>query len=442
MDGVLARRTLAQQIVPVLGADGTEAPATGGVASDGVGGRSRAHFLAGAPDMLGRDRAGLVQGRRGERVMGQRADQPGQPVGGLEQRLAGRGLEQRRFAASLAQGVAQVGLEFLAAQAGEVVAHHHALGERLVMGHRQVPPQFALADQQQAKAALRVEAEIGQQAEARLLHRDSEELSGDPRLCRVNVHEHDVQSARSLLAKRHPRSPEDQYPRLARLAQCPLDPLHVIGLGVGAVLNRYKVRKHFECTIGDAEFAYRREPDSIAHEAALDGVYVIRTSLAAEDLSAPDCVRSYKALTRVERAFRTLKTADLQVRPIHHRLADRVRAHLFVYLLAYYVEWHMREAWRPLLFADDELAARARTRDPVAAAEPSPNAKRQKVTRRAADGTPLHSFRTLLEDLATITRNVCRTQGETDKRQIEFELDTQLRAEQARALELLKGIRV
>ena len=151
-------------------------------------------------------------------------------------------------------------------------------------------------------------------------------------------------------------------------------------------------------------------------------------------------MRRYKALTRVERAFRTLKTTDLQIRPIHHRLADRVRAHIFLCLLAYYVEWHMREAWRPLLFADNELAERARTRDPVAPAEPSASAKRQKATRRAADGTPLHSFRTLLEDLANVTRNVCRAKGQEGSRQSEFELDTQLSTEQARAIELLKGI--
>ena len=119
-----------------------------------------------------------------------------------------------------------------------------------------------------------------------------------------------------------------------------------------------------------------------------------------------------------------------------------MRAHLFVCLLAYYVEWHMREAWRPMLLADDELAARARTRDPVAAAEPSASAKLQKAARRAVDGTPLHSFRTLLADLATVTRNVCRTKGETDTRQTEFELDTLLSAEQARALELLERIRI
>ena len=213
-----------------------------------------------------------------------------------------------------------------------------------------------------------------------------------------------------------------------------------IGLRVGAAINHYKVRKHFACEISDTGFDYRREQDSIDSEAALDGVYVIRTSLPAPDLSTADCVRSYNALTRVERAFRTLKTTDLQIRPIHHRLADRVRAHIFLCLLAYYVEWHMREAWRPLLFADNELAERARTRDPVAPAEPSASAKRQKATRRAADGTPLHSFRTLLEDLANVTRNVCRAKGQEGSRQSEFELDTQLSTEQARAIELLKGI--
>ena len=213
-----------------------------------------------------------------------------------------------------------------------------------------------------------------------------------------------------------------------------------IGLRVGSVLNHYKVRKHFECAISDSAFDFQRQQHSIDSEAALDGVYIIRTSLSAQDLSAADCVRSYKALTRVERAFRTLQTADLQVRPIHHRLADRVRAHIFLCLLAYYVEWHMREAWRPLLFADNELAEQARTRDPVAPAEPSDSAKRKQATRQAEDGTPLHSFRTLLEDLATVTRNVCHAKGQHGSRQTEFKLDTQPSKEQERALELLKGI--
>ena len=215
-----------------------------------------------------------------------------------------------------------------------------------------------------------------------------------------------------------------------------------IGLRVGAVLNRYKVRKHFVCEIGEDCFDYRRNCDSIDHEAALDGVYVIRTSLAQADLSAADCVRGYKALTQVERAFRGLKTSDLQVRPIQHRLADRVRAHLFLCLLAYYVQWHMCEAWRPLLFADDELAAQRRTRDPVAAAQPSASARRKKAARQAADGTPLQSFRTLLEDLARVARNDCRSTSEQGSRVCEFELDTQLNAAQARAMELLKEIQI
>ena len=215
-----------------------------------------------------------------------------------------------------------------------------------------------------------------------------------------------------------------------------------IGLRVGAVLNRYKVGKHFVCEIGEDCFDYRRNRASIDHEAALDGVYVIRTSLAQADLSAADCVRSYKALTRVERAFRGLKTAELQVRPIHHRLADRVRAHLFVCMLAYYVQWHMCEAWRPLLFADEELAERTRTRDPVVPAEPSASARRKKATRPAEDGTPVHSFRTLLEDLARVARNDCRSQGERGRQPCDFELDTQLNAEQARAMEMLKEIQI
>ena len=214
-----------------------------------------------------------------------------------------------------------------------------------------------------------------------------------------------------------------------------------IGLRVGAVPQPLQdpqaFRVHESAT---PAFDFQRQQHSIDSEAALDGVYIIRTSLSAQDLSAADCVRSYKALTRIERAFRTLKTADLQVRPIHHRLADRVRAQIFLCLLAYYVEWHMREAWRPLLFADNELAEQARTRDPVAPAEPSDSAKRKQATRQAEDGTPLHSFRTLLEDLATVTRNVCHAKGQHGSRQTEFKLDTQPSKEQERALELLKGI--
>ena len=253
----------------------------------------------------------------------------------------------------------------------------------------------------------------------------------NPRLAAQRAHTREslLQATEKLLA-----------PIRASVAAGRLEGAAEIGLRVGAVLNHYKVRKHFECAISDSAFDYQRQQHSIDSEAALDGVYIIRTSLPAQDLSAADCVRSYKALTRVERAFRTLKTADLQVRPLHHRLADRVRAHIFLCLLAYYVEWHMREAWRPLLFADNELAERTRTRDPVAPAEPSASAKRQKATRRAEDGTPLHSFRTLLEDLANVTRNVCHAKGQQGSRQSEFELDTQPSKAQERAMELLKGI--
>ena len=143
-----------------------------------------------------------------------------------------------------------------------------------------------------------------------------------------------------------------------------------IGLRVGKVINQYKVAKHFELAIEDKSFTYARKREAIAAEAALDGIYIIRTSVAAQRLEAADCVRSYKALANVERAFRSLKTVDLKVRPIHHRTADRVRAHILLCMLAYYVEWHMREAWAPLLFADTDQATKA-TRDPVAPARRS-----------------------------------------------------------------------
>ena len=140
-----------------------------------------------------------------------------------------------------------------------------------------------------------------------------------------------------------------------------------IGLRVGKVVNQYKVAKHFELTIGEASFSFQRKRDSIAAEAALDGIYIIRTSVATAQMDAADCVRNYKALANVERAFRSLKTVDLKVRPIHHRTADRVRAHIFLCMLAYYVDWHLREAWRELMFADTDQQAKA-TRDPVAPA--------------------------------------------------------------------------
>lgn len=143
-----------------------------------------------------------------------------------------------------------------------------------------------------------------------------------------------------------------------------------IGVAVGRVINQYKVAKHFELDIEDGSLRWRRDERSIRAEAALDGIYIIRTSVPADRMDGPDCVRNYKSLASVERAFRSLKTVDLKVRPIHHRTADRVRAHILLCMLAYYVEWHMREAWRELMFADTELRAKA-TRDPVAPARRS-----------------------------------------------------------------------
>jgi hypothetical protein len=213
-----------------------------------------------------------------------------------------------------------------------------------------------------------------------------------------------------------------------------------IGVRVGKVVNKYKVAKHFALEIEDARFAFSRREDQIVAEAALDGIYVIRTSLPAEQMSADDTVRSYKALADIERAFRSLKTIDLKVRPIHHRLADRVRSHIFLCMLAYYVEWHMREAWRPLLFADEDQGAK-RTRDPVAPAKRSAAAEEKVFTRRLPDGSLAHSFRTLLADLATIVRNTCRTPG-AQATAATFQIVTTPRPSQRRALELLDTIRV
>ena len=181
-----------------------------------------------------------------------------------------------------------------------------------------------------------------------------------------------------------------------------------IGVCVGKVVNRYKVAKHFALTIDDTAFTFARKTDSIAREAALDGLYIIRTSVRATEMDAAECVRTYKSLAQVERAFRSLKSVDLQVRPIHHRTADRVRAHIFLCVLAYYVEWHMREAWRELMFADADRNAKA-TRDPVAPATRSTAAAAKASRHTLEDGTPAHSFSTLLATLATIVRNTCRT---------------------------------
>ena len=213
-----------------------------------------------------------------------------------------------------------------------------------------------------------------------------------------------------------------------------------IGLRVGKVINQYKVAKHFELVIGDAAFTFARRHDSIAVEAALDGIYIIRTSVSATQMDSADCVRHYKSLANVERAFRSLKTIDLKVRPIHHRTADRVRAHIFLCMLAYYVEWHMREAWRELMFADTDQQAKT-ARDPVAPAKRSKTALLKVARHTLDDGTPAHSFSTLLDELGTIVRSTCRTpHAGTDAPT--FTIVTTPNPKQKRALELLQQIQL
>jgi transposase len=212
-----------------------------------------------------------------------------------------------------------------------------------------------------------------------------------------------------------------------------------MGLRVGKVVNQYKVAKHFELAIGDNSFTFTRKREAIAAEAALDGIYIIRTSLDTQRMDAADCVRNYKALANVERAFRSLKTVDLKVRPIHHRTADRVRAHILLCMLAYYVEWHMREAWRDLMFADTDQAAKA-SRDPVAPARRSKTALDKAARHTLDDGTPVHSFSTLMAELATIVRNTCRTPSGADAPT--FDIVTTPSVKQRQALDLIQQIQL
>jgi len=211
-----------------------------------------------------------------------------------------------------------------------------------------------------------------------------------------------------------------------------------IGVQVGKVVNRYKVAKHFDLSIEDGVFSFARRADSIATEAQLDGLYIIRTSLPETTMDAAECVRQYKSLAQVERAFKTLKSVDLRIRPIHHRLENRVRAHILLCVLAYYIEWHMREAWRELLFADEDQAAKA-TRDPVAPAERSAPAHAKARTHTLPDGTPAHSFATLLAELSTIVKNTCLATP-PDQPASTFEAVTRANPKQQHALDLLQNI--
>jgi transposase len=180
-----------------------------------------------------------------------------------------------------------------------------------------------------------------------------------------------------------------------------------IAFKAGRLINRWKMAKHFHITIGDGVFRWERRQKSLVAEERLDGIYVIRTSEPKQRLSAADSVRSYKRLSVVERAFRSLKGIDLMVRPIHHRVEPRVRAHILLCMLAYYVEWEMRRAWAPLLYADEELEKNRGERDPVDPAEASDSAQQKKQTHQTKAGFPAHSFRTLLAELGTRARETC-----------------------------------
>jgi transposase len=211
-----------------------------------------------------------------------------------------------------------------------------------------------------------------------------------------------------------------------------------IGVRVGKVVNKYKVAKHFDLTIREAAFNFQINDQRVADEATLDGIYIVRTSVPAKRLDAADTVRNYKNLSRVEQGFRTLKSVDLLVRPIGHRVEDRVRSHIFLCMLAYYVQWHMLEAWRPLLFADEDQQAKE-SRHPVAAAKRSASAMAKVHSKKLDDGTEVHSFRTLLKHMSTIVRNTC-TRGGADSDEPTFFIDTTPNAKQQRAYDLLSEI--
>ena len=213
-----------------------------------------------------------------------------------------------------------------------------------------------------------------------------------------------------------------------------------IGVRAGRVVNKYKVAKHFTLVIVDDGFSYQRNEENIRNEAALDGIYVVRTSLPSQDMERDEVVRSYKRLAQVERAFRSVKTMDLLVRPIYHRTEDRVRTHIFLCMLAYYVRWHMLEAWRPLLFCDEDLDAK-RHRDPVAPARRSAAANNKAASKTTNDGHRAHSFQTLLKDLSTIVRNTCIQPHARDGRTT-FDLDTHPTDNQRRALQLIASIKL
>jgi hypothetical protein len=222
--------------------------------------------------------------------------------------------------------------------------------------------------------------------------------------------------------------------QVARRTNAPMS-ADEIGLRVGKIISRHKMGKHFHLTIKDNLLAFERNPETIRRESEIDGIYIVRTSESADVLSAENTVRTYKSLGQVEQAFRCIKSIDIQVRPIRHRTEAHVRAHIFLCMLAYYVQWHMRKALCPVLFQDDELDADRWTRHAVAKAASSRSAKAKKLTKTTPEGWPVHSWDTLLMELATRCKNTCRTGS--GKTTIRFDQLTELTPFQAHVFELL-----
>src|SRR5438876_211859 len=247
------------------------------------------------------------------------------------------------------------------------------------------------------------------------------------------------QRKRQALLKATEKSLEKISKEVARRKNKPLTAVE-IGVKVGKVLGRYKMGKHFACKIGEGSFAWSRRAESIEQEEKLDGIYVLRTSEPVEQLSAEETVRSYKSLAEVERAFRCLKGIDLLVRPIRHRSEDRVPAHIFLCVLAYYVEWHLRRAWAPLLFEDEERWEERKRRDPILPAKPSDSAERKKRSHQTADGLPVHSFESLLRELASRARvtYALKPQKAEEKTNLTFRQVPEPTPVQARAYELVR----
>jgi transposase len=258
-------------------------------------------------------------------------------------------------------------------------------------------------------------------------------------VCHNPMLEEKRQRKREKLLQATEKNLEKISKEVARRKKKPLKATE-IGVKVGKVLGRHKMGKHFECTIGEGSFTWSRRLESIAQEQKLDGIYVVRTSEPAERLSAEDTVRTYKSLAEVERAFRCLKGIDLLVRPIRHRTEDRVPAHIFLCVLAYYVEWHLRQAWAPLLFEDEQRIEQRNQRDPVLPAKPSASALDKKYSHQTAHGLPVHSFADLLKQLASRARVTfaLKSQKTEEKIQLTIQQVPEPTPLQARAYELIR----